>query len=591
MKRLAVVAMCFGMLGSALVRAEPVPDLIKVIENQPTDMDRSVWKDKRRDAAKKLGQSKDKKAVPELMKLADSETFDIIGEIAIEGLGTLGDPAAVPTLQKIANDVSRDKSQRDLAKKSLAKLGASADAAPTPVKASDKVPDKAPVVVAQPEARPGPPADTGAVDAGTGSKLLDVGSGAPLVGAKPSSDLPALPVLSDDTIAAYDRLTFAGGTASFAYDTGRKRMDAAADVAGAWSHRVERDSMAWGTDAGAHLVTGLINPQGREQIRGAELSIDVDGEARFYSGAGIYGVGKAAGALQTTYTSDVVSDQQIQQNGNADFKLTTTNADLDVALGAGYGRMLDVGAAIRVRRLARTLDAARALGKPIDAATSKKLQLTWWVLRGERSTYRSLVSTVTILREAGVLLGEPDAGLAYEILNVLRDTQLFVRPSGLDLQISFGEGYLRRPRGLVDSGYENGRVEQLLVQAGYGAQLDDDKLEVAGTAYARYRLFAADGQPSPYAAGGTAHMTRYTYGDHGDPFGMFDLTGILQVSSDDMMKTDKGLRVEGQLGFTMLFNQASGLRLAADVAETGGIVFLGANLSATYGLLDAVFSR
>jgi len=585
MKRLALAAMCLGMFGSQLARAEPVPDLIKVIENQPTDMDRSIWKDKRRDAAKKLGQSKDKKAVPELIKLADSETFDIIGEIAIEGLGALGDPSAVPTLQKIANDVSRDKSQRELAKKSLTKLGASADAA-SPAKAPDKVPEKTLVVVAQPET----PADTGAVDAGTGSKLL-VAGGSALVGAKPSSDLPALPALSDDTLAAYDRLTFAGGTASFAYDTGRKRIDAAADVAGTWSHRVERDSMAWGTDAGAHLVTGLVNPQGREQIRGAELSIDLDGEVRFYSGAGIYGVGKAAALLQTTYTSDVVSDQQIQQNGNADFKLTTTNADLDIALGAGYGRMLDVGAAIRVRRLARTLEAARALGKPIDAATSKKLQLTWWVLRGERSTYRSLVSTVTILREAGVLLGEPDAGLAYELLNVLRDTQLFARPSGLDLQVAFGEGYLRRPRGLIDSGYENGRVEQLLVRAGYGTQLDDDKLEVAGTAYARYRLFAADGQPSPYAAGATAHMTRYTYGDHGDPFGMFDVTGILQVSSDDTMNTDKGLRVEGQLGFTMLFNQASGLRLAADVAETGGIVFLGANLSATYGLLDAVFSR
>jgi len=70
-------------------------------------------------------------------------------------------------------------------------------------------------------------------------------------------------------------------------------------------------------------------------------------------------------------------------------------------------------------------------------------------LRRERSTYRALVATVAILREAGILLGEPDAGLAYEILNVLRDTQLFVRPSGFDINLTFGEGYLRRPEGLV----------------------------------------------------------------------------------------------------------------------------------------------
>ncbi|HEY0249920.1 MAG TPA: hypothetical protein VGC41_00250, partial [Kofleriaceae bacterium] len=140
-------------------------------------------------------------------------------------------------------------------------------------------------------------------------------------------------------------------------------------------------------------------------------------------------------------------------------------------------------------------------------------------------------------------------------------------------------------------GVENGRVEQVMMNAGYGTQVDDDKLELAGTAFARYRLFAADGQPAPYAAGVTAHMTRYTYGDHGDPFGMFDLTGLAQVSSDDRMNTDKGFRIEGQLGFTMLFNQASGLRLAASIAEDGGAVFVGANLTATYGLLDAVFAR
>jgi len=594
-KRLAVVAL---LLASSIAVADTVPDLIKMIETQPNDMDRSVWKEKRRDAAKKLAQSKDKKAVPELEKLAESETFDIIGEIAIEGLGTLGDASAVPTLQKIAADESREKSQRDLAKKSLAKLGASATSPVKPVEKPVEKPAEKPVTgletttatttTTAPATTTTAPAtttttvattDSGAVDTNTGSHLIDSGA------AKPSSDMPALPDLPDDTLAAYDRITFAGGTASVAYDTDRKRLDAAADLAGAWQHRIEREAMAWGADAGAHLVTGLINPDGRAQTRGAQLDANADGEARFYTGQ-IYGIGRAAASLQVDYISDVDAT-----NPNNDYKQTTTEADLQVALGGGYGRLLDVGAQIRVRRLARTLDAARALGKPIDAATSKKLQLTWWALRGERSTYRSLVATVAILREAGILLGEPDAGLAYEILNVLRDTQLFVRPSGLDINLQISEGYLRRPAGLVAQDFENGRVEQLLVNAGYGTQLDDDKLEIAGTAYARYRLFAADGTPVPWGAGATAHMTRYTYGEHGDPLGMFDLTGIVELSNDDRMNTDKGLHIEGQLGFTMLFNQASGLRLAGSIAEDGGTIFFGANLQATYGLLDAVFAR
>ena len=577
MKRAAIVGLGVALvLATRIAYAESVPDLIKIIENQPGDMDRSVWKEKRRDAAKKLGQSKDKAAVPELIKLADTETFDIIGETAIEGLGNLGDKSAIPTLQKIANDTTREKSQRDLAAKSLKKLGTAVEAPPV-----------APVAPVTPVTPPPDKPTTGletapvAPPTSTGSKLLDGGNPA----AKPIEGV-TLPELPDDTLAAYDRLTFAGGTASFAYDTSRKRTDAAADLAGLWQHRLERESMAWGADVGAHLVTGFINPDGHAQTRGAQLDVNADGEARFYGGPGLYGVGKAALSLQTDYISDVDA-----MNANNDFKSTTTQADLEVALGGGYGRVLDVGSAIRVRRLARTLDAAKALGKPIDAATSKRLQLTWWSLRGERSTYRSLVATVTILREAGILLGEPDAGLAYEILNVLRDTQLFIRPQGLDLQITFGEGYLRRPAGLVAQNFENGRVEQLFASAGYGTQLDDDKLEAAGTAYAHYRLFAADGQPAPWGVGVTAHMTRYTYGEHGDPLGMFDLTGTAALSSDDRMNTDKGLLLEAQLGFTMLFNRASGLRLAASIAENQGTVMIGANLQATYGLLDAVFAR
>lgn len=107
--------------------AADVPGWISVVERQPDGMDRAEWKEKRREAARKLGASRDKRAVPVLIKLAESETFDIIGEIAIDGLGALGDASAVAALQRIAADNARDRAQRDLARKALAKLGASAD--------------------------------------------------------------------------------------------------------------------------------------------------------------------------------------------------------------------------------------------------------------------------------------------------------------------------------------------------------------------------------------------------------------------------------------------------------------------------------
>ncbi|NJO12522.1 MAG: HEAT repeat domain-containing protein [Gammaproteobacteria bacterium] len=84
--------------------------MVKLVEEQPADMDRTTWKEKRRDAAKRLGTIRDKRSVATLAKVAETETFDIIGEIAIQGLGQLGDPSAVPVLQRIAaaNRMTRD---------------------------------------------------------------------------------------------------------------------------------------------------------------------------------------------------------------------------------------------------------------------------------------------------------------------------------------------------------------------------------------------------------------------------------------------------------------------------------------------------
>src|SRR6185503_11620698 len=431
--RTAVVlgaAIVAAAAGAMPVRAQPVDVAaqIKLVEAQPADMDRSTWKERRRDAARKLGQSKDKRAVPVLIKLAETETFDIIGEIAIEALGNLGDSAAAPTLQKILADPARDKSQRDLAKKALGKLGTDAVGATGAAKAPPagtgaRAPTSAGATgTGTTGAGATGTGATGAGTAGTSAGARTSGAGATgagtagtagaadrrppsdsgsaesagsLLGDKPSSAAPALPVLPDDAIAAYERVTFAGGTANLGYDSARKRLAFDADIAGLYQKRIERETMAWGLDAGAHVVAGYINPEGRSLTRGAQVDITVDGEARFYSGA-VYGIGRGAAASQVNYVSDVDA-----ANPDNTLKDTRFTADLQVAIGGGYGRVIDVGAAIRVRRLARTLDAARALGKSIDAVTARRLQLTWWSLRGERSTYRALVATVAILRDAG----------------------------------------------------------------------------------------------------------------------------------------------------------------------------------------------
>ncbi len=594
----AAILAAVASVSPARAQAVDVAAQIKLIDTQPAGMDKATWKDKRRDTARKLAQSKDKRAVPVLIKLAETETFDIIGEIAIEGLGNLGDSAAAPVLQKIGADPSRDKAQRDLAKKALAKLGAESSGSAGTTGSTGSTSSTGTTGTTGTGGATGPSGtSTGGTgtsgDGGTkadsnpgrGGTTADLGgtSGSLLDKSPATSERPALPAVADDALAASERITFAAGTANFGYDSTRKRIDFDADVAGNYQKRIEREALAWGWDAGAHLVGGYINPDGPAASRGLELDVTADGEVRFYTGR-LYGIGRVAAASQINYVSDV--DPNNAANTLKDTRLT---ADLQTAIGAGFGRLLDVGAAIRVRRLSRTLDAARALGKPIDPALARRLQLTWWALRGERSTYRALVATVAILREAGVLLGEPDAGLSYEILNVLRDSQLFLRPSGFDVNLLFSEGYLRRPSQPPSN--EAGRVEQLLASAGYGAQLDDDKLEISSSAYARLRLFAPMNQPSPWAVGTTARVRRFTYGEHGDPFGALDLSADLQISNDDLMNSQIGQRISAQLGFTWWINAASAFRLAANAGEDRGAIFLGAQLEATYGLLDGTFAR
>lgn len=619
MKRvLAFLTAALVAAASPAVHAQPadIPALIKMIETQPADMDKSAWKEKRREAARKLVASKDKRAVPELIKIVETETFDIIGEIAIDGLGSFGDQSAVPALQKAANDASRDKATRDLARKALAKLGADAKVTMTPngggtppTGGGTTTPPTGGGTTGGGTTGGGTtPPDGGGTSGGvttppdgggsTGSGLegRDGGGttgggaagGSSLFNTKPADAVPEGPPLPDDTLAAYDRLTIAAGAASLSYDTVRKRAAFDADVLARWQKRIERPTMAWGYDVGAHLVGGLVNPEGRAATRGAQVGIAGAAEARFYTGK-IYGIGKAALGFQLNYVSYTDDDDP-----NDDIKDSRYTADLQAAIGGGYGRVVDVGAAIRVRRLARTLDAARALGKQIDDATSRKLQTAWWALRGERSSYRALVVTVAILREAGILLGEPDAGLSYEVLAVLRDTQLFMRPEGLDLQLVVTEGYLVRDA-MDPTPTEEGRIEQAIFSASYGTQLADDKAEASGTAFARTRLLAPDAQPSPWAIGATGRLKRFAYGDHGDPLGALDVAATVALGKDGspvgQPASQLALRIQGELGFTYWLNQASGVRAAATVAEDGGELFFGASIEATYGLLDGTFAR
>jgi len=596
----AAIAVAAVVAPRPVAAQEDPAALIALIEKQPADLDRAAWKERRREAARKLIATGDKRAVPVMIRLAEGESFDIIGEIAIEGLGKLGDASAIPALERVAADNSRDRAQRDLARKALAKLGGKAPAAtPTPPPAPTPPPDR----VAAP-----PPADDGgdrdafdgsatAPDPGEASAppASDTGGGGHGVfgGGGRDAAVVGQPTWDDDVLAARESLTFAVGAASFDWDTVRERTSFVLDADSHYARRLERETMAWGVTADLDTLVGVLNPAGDASSRLVAITAAVEGEARFYGGPGVYGVGQVAIAPQLHYLSSVGND------GMTNVKDTRFVADAGLALGGGYGRVLDVGPRLRVQRLAAVLEDARALGRPIDDGLARRLQSTWWALRRDRTGYRQLTATVAILREAGVLLGEPDAGTTYELLEVLRDASFDVRPSGLDVQILFGESYLVRNNedgdGLPD--VPDGRYEQVMVRARAARQLG---LAADAQAWldARYRLFTPEMTATPWRAAVGGRFRTFAHGEHGELLGAFDVGAEAIVSSDgdangmdEPDDIDLGAALVGELGWTWTLNRASSVRLGGEVRLAAKEVFIGLALTGSYGFLDAGFAR
>lgn len=559
----------------ALAQPADVPALTQLIEKQPAGVDRPTWKEQRRDAARKLAASGDKRAVPVLIKLADAEAFDVIGEIAIEGLGALGDKSAVPTLEKIAADSSRDRQQRDLAKKALAKLGAPATPPPPPPPPHDPPPDLPPPGGGD---VPPPPPDDGT--GSTGGAIAPPDGVPDLLGTRTPAP-PATDRFAPDVLAQSEQLTFAVGAASLGYDSVRDRTAFDLDASGRYARWIDRDKTAWGAEAGARVIAGYLNPEGPARSRAVIVDVDGGGQFRAYAGPGVYGIGRAAIAAQLQYLS-VIRDDPMDT-----YKDGRTAADLGVAIGGGYGRIIDRGPRLRVRQVEALLESGRALGRPIDDDLAAKLQSAWWDTRRDRTGFRQLTATVAILREAGVLLGEPDAATTFGLIEVLRDPSYDHRPDGVDVSLQIGEEYLIRED---DPPVPEGRTELVLATATAARQLGL-ATEVVAHLDARYRILADDGVPAPWRVGGDATWRHYVHADHGELVGALDVGARLVASDDDRDDTDLGFAVGGTAGWTWVFNRASTVRASAEVALDAGELFFGARITGSYGFLDAGFAR
>ncbi len=551
--RQLLVALALMLL--ALRGADAQPDdsaaLITILETKPEGMETATWKEKRRAAAVELGRRKDPKAVAALIRVVRAEEFDIVAEHAMIALGKIGDPTARAVLEQAAADKNRDADARRAARKALDALGGSS--------AGD--------------------GDGDGDGNGNGDGDGDATRGGRLFGE--STETPKGPRFADDAISVSERLVFALGDASFTFDTIRETPSFQGNAAAEYVRREERERLGLDYGARAAVAAGGLNAPGAggsSQTLASSVTVDI--EARAYFGTQpLFVFGGAALGLSLTVN-------RIIRSGADDTREKRLGLDGSLRVGAGMGRIIERGQALRVARIELVLKRAKLLGRPITGDLAEKLLSTWWALRGDRSTHRQLVATIAILRDAGVLLEDPSASTVYKILNVLGDGRLASRPEGFAAAVGISETFIVRDDALE---LDEGRAENVIARARYGKQQTTGETELVGSAAGRFRVLAAEDGASPWLVAASAALRRTMYNDTFDSLGALEVVGEVGASDDGGDNSSTATRVGGTIGWIFSLNRASQVRIAAEASFESSELFVGATLSGSYGFLDVSF--
>ncbi len=552
--------LCALLMGGSLLwpdaawaQEDRADELIELVRKRPSGKDRDTWHEERRDAARELGTLGDVRAVPVLIQIVKTEQFDAVGEIAIVSLGKLGDESAIPVLQEVAADSSRDRFVRRAARSALEKLGAKSG---------------------KDDASEENTSDADLATSGLGGVTLSSPS---VAGA---TKIPLAPDFGDDMLAASDALTFGVGDGHLGYDTVSKEANLDGQAGARYLRIREGKSMALRLEGRGDVVGGMVNYDG-EDSSSRLLSVNLAGAAgaRFYEGSGrFFGIGRATA---------LGGFDHLRVNRPGDDNTTSKNflrGDFALFLGAGYGRVLDMGESMRVQRMEAVLRSRKMLGRPIRPDLAERIMRAWWELRTEVGYHDRLVATVALLREAGVLLGEPDASATYALLQVLSDGQLSHRQRGLQVHLGIGESLLLRDDEL---GLEEGRIETVSSKLSYGRQntKGDSELRVEGIG--RYRILADEDETTPWTMLASAHWRDFHYNDNYDPIGALDLGVEGGASKDGAEDSELATRIEGSVGWLWIPSRASRFRLAAELRYESAEMFLGVTFEGRYGLIDS----
>lgn len=553
----------FLLLGAALLSAPAVAqgradELLELLARRPRGMTIDTWREQRREAVRELGRLKERRAVPHLLQIIEKERFDVILEIAIDALGSIGDRRAVTPLKRLLDDPSLDAYVRDAAAGALRKLesaGGRPRPRPTPPRPTPK-PETPP--------RPADPQDDGArpkARPGTFDEL-------------PKLDVPKLDV---GTVARVTQLDLVVGAGQLAWDGRTERTTAGFGLRTRYRRQLEQRKLGYSFNGAADLDFDLADLPGQDTTWNLGHRLQIDPEIRFYPFSrdvpllfgqisGGFGYGLDAAQIPATPESRVSFAGTVAIGG-----------------GPGYGRVIDIGERLRLRRVARVLGSAGLLKGELDLDVGNKLIQTWYSLRNEIGSFHRLGYTLRVLDKAGLLKSPNlDPAVVYRLIRILDDPQLENRLSGMMFRA--GYGYARSLLKDADD-----------VTLAYAYATAEYHLQRGTT-----RAFEADlrffynmwGTPDTFNVQGTASYAWYLYNRSFDPVGSLSLSLRGGLNNQHGAAFDSGglaYTLLAGAGYARYFSRGSRVvaALRGGVENGGALVLL--SIEGSYGFARGSF--
>ena len=382
-----------------------------------------------------------------------------------------------------------------------------------------------------------------------------------------------LKAIDDDLLAKSSLLELATSTGRFSWESATERTNAGLAASTHYWLQIERRKLGFTLDGAAKLGFDLEDPPGDNNTTWTiDHALQINPELRYYPFQ--KDVPKLFGQVSAGLGYGLVAARPM----SALETRTAFSARLSIALSVGYGRILDIGPRLRLRRAERVLRRAKLLdGTAIDATASRKIMAAWYRLRNTVGTYAKLGYTLRILRNAGLLKETVDPATAYRLVRILDDPQLIGRRSGLITRL--GYGYARtlvKDADDADLGFLFGDIT-------YTRQQGTTR-EFGGKA----RFFWSHiGEPDTYNVNATAFYNWYLYNRAFDPLGAIGATLTAGISNQPGAGfSDGGVGYEVLAGgsYTRIFNRGTRISATAQVGggRRGAVVLVG--LEARYGV-------